>query len=681
MNKGAVSMRKKLKRTFTSFVAVVILVTTLLSGAMFTVTAEGAKYMYNIYLLPDLSGIKGNTKGKIRTYSICFTANDADPAPGTYWSLANFKFTNLNSKDNSGKQTYGGYAGFQIFDRAHNKQSAAILSIFQHDYTKTDGTRASCMMEQNSKAVGPAHSEPACVHSVNPFTWKGDRWYRMVLHCWDYYDGTNEKNPSNGNTCIGMWIQDIASGQWTLFSYYDTKLKNSVMTGDMAFFMENFAPLEANNTRKYKVNRIYAKDASDDSWKSIISAEQKYTCGENGAIGTPSFSRDNYYSYFWGNITPQNSDLKVNPFSQTRTTAITQPSTPSFGNQKANKSDLKCEPSGTNLIVSWTPDPTSTPQLSYEVKLYNQSGKCVRTVKQTRPDAQSCMIDNFNLKEYSCDVTVTDVFGNSMTQSYYTPHATQSISITKVPTKTTYYLGDTLDTSGLTFDVKGNNKTVKGVNSGFTTYGFDSKTAGTKKITVNYGGATATFNVTVQKPSVTITNPVKKLYGKDKVTLNAVIQAGKDKRLYWHSDNTDVASVDQLGRLTAKNTAGRATISATLWYNGYADVKSFVVEVGEATISWSLPCKDGKYYNTTRVKPGERLILSTVTSVPGNHMTWYEVAEDDKHLGKIVCDTQYYYFEANKETGSATIKAKFLYNGQFYYSSPIEITISNRDLK
>ena len=102
-------MKRKLRRTFTSLVAVVIMISMIMSSAAFVVTAEGASHMYNLYLYPDLSAIKGGTQGKIRTYSISFCANDANPAPGTFWALANFGFTNLDSKENSNKRSYTFY--------------------------------------------------------------------------------------------------------------------------------------------------------------------------------------------------------------------------------------------------------------------------------------------------------------------------------------------------------------------------------------------------------------------------------------------------------------------------------------------------------------------------------------------------------------------------------------------
>lgn len=662
-------MKRKLRRTFTSLVAVVIMISMIMSSAAFVVTAEGASHMYSLYLYPDLSAIKGGTTGKIRTYSISFCANDANPAPGTFWALANFGFTNLDSKENSNKQTTGGYAGLQKWDRFHDNQSAATLSIFQKKIT-TDGSCAKCMYNTYKIIPSSNPAEPSCINTNKEFTWYGNRWYRMVLHCWDDIE--------TRNSFIGMWIQDMASGEWTLFSYYDTKLKNSVMTGDMSFFMENPAPLEANYTRKYKISNIYAKDASDDSWKSITSATQLYTCGENGAIGSPSFGRDNYYSYFWGNITPQNTDPKLNPFAQTKTSAITQPSTPKFGDQKAY-TITKCQKYGTSLNVSWEPDATSTPQLSYELRVYNKAGKCVRTIKQTRPDATSCTINNFYLDEYNCALTVTDIFGRSITKLCGTHNCPESITITNNPTPNTYSLGDILNTNGLTFDVKyRNGKIVKGVKNGYTVLGFDSKTVGTKTLTVIYGGATATYNVEVKKPSVTITKKVSELFIGDTSYLGA--STGDSNRMVtWSSSNPSVATVDKYnGKLTAVK-AGKVTITASCTFNNRMTYKSsFDVTVKTPAISWNFMTKNNDYSTATMVKPGGRLILATKFNVPGNYTVWYEVEEDDKHLGKIVCDTKYYYFEAGKTTGQATIKAKFKYNGNFYYTSPIDITISNR---
>ena len=73
-----------------------------------------------------------------------------------------------------------------------------------------------------------------------------------------------------------------------------------------------------------------------------------------------------------------------------------------------------------------------------------------------------------------------------------------SLTIATKPTKTNYYVGDTLNTAGLSLKVTYNNGTVKTISSGFTCTPTALSTAGAQTVTVNYGGKTATFTVNVQ---------------------------------------------------------------------------------------------------------------------------------------------------------------------------------------
>ena len=83
------------------------------------------------------------------------------------------------------------------------------------------------------------------------------------------------------------------------------------------------------------------------------------------------------------------------------------------------------------------------------------------------------------------------------------PATLSSIAIESLPTKTTYKIGDTLDTSGLKLKLIYSDSTTESVTSGFTTSGFSSATAGTKTVTVSYGGKTTSFTVTVEEATVT----------------------------------------------------------------------------------------------------------------------------------------------------------------------------------
>lgn len=74
-----------------------------------------------------------------------------------------------------------------------------------------------------------------------------------------------------------------------------------------------------------------------------------------------------------------------------------------------------------------------------------------------------------------------------------------SIEIISPPSKTVYEIGDNLNLSGLNVAAKyPDNKTIVLETNEFTITGFSSSTAGTKTVTVEYLGKTASFTVTVK---------------------------------------------------------------------------------------------------------------------------------------------------------------------------------------
>ncbi len=75
-----------------------------------------------------------------------------------------------------------------------------------------------------------------------------------------------------------------------------------------------------------------------------------------------------------------------------------------------------------------------------------------------------------------------------------------SVAVQSPPTKTTYTVGDKFDASGLTIKATMSDGTTKTLSSGFTVSTPDMSTAGTKTVTVSYGGKTATFTITVKAP-------------------------------------------------------------------------------------------------------------------------------------------------------------------------------------
>jgi hypothetical protein len=82
----------------------------------------------------------------------------------------------------------------------------------------------------------------------------------------------------------------------------------------------------------------------------------------------------------------------------------------------------------------------------------------------------------------------------------------QSISVASLPTKTTYTVGDTLDSTGLTVRVM-TNKQIVDISDGFSCTPKVLTTEGTQQIKVIYNGVNCTFDVTVNPKSTPSPSP------------------------------------------------------------------------------------------------------------------------------------------------------------------------------
>ena len=82
-----------------------------------------------------------------------------------------------------------------------------------------------------------------------------------------------------------------------------------------------------------------------------------------------------------------------------------------------------------------------------------------------------------------------------------------SINITSTPSKTSYYVGEELDLSGLEIEAVYSNGSTSYVDVSLDMVsGFNSSVAGTQTLTITYGDCTATFDVEVVENSVSSLN-------------------------------------------------------------------------------------------------------------------------------------------------------------------------------
>ena len=139
------------------------------------------------------------------------------------------------------------------------------------------------------------------------------------------------------------------------------------------------------------------------------------------------------------------------------------------------------------------------------------------------------------------------------------------IEIVNKPSETKYYIGDTIDTKGLTVRVKYSNNTSQIIDSGFQISGFSSESAGTVNVNVAYKGYSDDFSVTVAVPSVSLSQNISLYTGKT-VTLNADTEPS-GQTVSFRSKNPEKATVTSGGAVTAIK-YGTAVINAEFTYNG-----------------------------------------------------------------------------------------------------------------
>ena len=234
------------------------------------------------------------------------------------------------------------------------------------------------------------------------------------------------------------------------------------------------------------------------------------------------------------------------------------------------------------------------------------------------------------------------------------PAGRATLSITSRPNKTSYYIGDKLNTAGLTARYTDASGKAQTITSGFTT-NVDMTSAGAKQVTVTYRGASSTFSISVKEPSVTVTQEELR----EGLRLYATTDpAGQD--VTWSSSNPNVAYFE--GKTLHAAGSGTAVISATMTYNGRKYSGSTTVVVGdrmdkEDPVDYS--------FKITYSQNGSDNFYSVLSNIPDfstENVTW-SVTPADIRWSKAP--------EGAYVTSSAdcTITASYVYNGRTYSDS------------
>lgn len=293
---------------------------------------------------------------------------------------------------------------------------------------------------------------------------------------------------------------------------------------------------------------------------------------------------------------------------------------------------------GSNISVSVTPSGTSYSWSSDDSSVATVSGGKITAVGTGTTTIRARMSFGGRTYEASCKVSVSK----------------PSVSISK--DSASVYVGDSTSLSassnpgGLSISWSSDNSSIAKVSGGKVT----GVGAGTTVIRakISYGGKTyqASCEVTVKKPSVSLSNESISLTIGQSTTLTATAKPS-GASVSWSSDNPGVATVSD-GKVTAVSN-GTAKITAKVTYNGVSSSKTCTVTVEKPSITVTSSSSNITY--AERAEDRGTCTLTATVKPDGGKITW---RSSDESIAKVSGDGKTATVTAIS-SGSATITATY----------------------
>ncbi len=351
--------------------------------------------------------------------------SDSDQALATYWSNMNFGMYTEATVKKYGYSAFkggGAYGGLQILGNTNERKG--IFSFWRYEYVDVKTMKKGYIYAD--AIVGKTthyDNEGSGTSCVMDYPWKSSQWYRELLYCW-----TDEET---GNTFAGNWYYDYEADEWTLFAYYDLKLVDSYIKGDISQFLENFSEGEGARYRSFRYKGIYFLSHENGEW---VSSPEVYlrSDGNPKAFGEVDLGLADDETYVWAWV-DGTSEIDSDELIAKKLT-IKQDEKPSYGKPIIDKVDGVGF--GGKLTVKWTEPKNGTPQLSYKVEVFDNGGNSIGVKTGTRPEVRSITFDDIEEENYKAVVTVTDVFGQSVSQEFQTEGYTGIITPDTTPSST-----------------------------------------------------------------------------------------------------------------------------------------------------------------------------------------------------------------------------------------------------
>lgn len=212
------------------------------------------------------------------------------------------------------------------------------------------------------------------------------------------------------------------------------------------------------------------------------------------------------------------------------------------------------------------------------------------------------------------------------------PVTLSQISVNTKPAKASYWVGENLNTAGLTLTASYSDGSTETITTGFTVSGFSSAAAGTKTVTVTYKGKTAIFQVAVMTPPVVSveirTLPNRTFYGiNEELDLTGLTLKGT-----CSDGSTRIISSGFTASGFSSSTIGTNTV--TVNYDGMTT--SYAVTVLHKT-----PMAIQTQPKSMVAKPGETVNITV--EARGTNLTYqwkYKNAGEDKFIKSTLASSQ-----------------------------------------
>lgn len=286
----------------------------------------------------------------------------------------------------------GGYSGIQNKNSGEEKNSPLnnIFSIWNFP----NKIQILCTYKDPLTFVGGFGGEGTGLHAHADFGWEPGHWYTNVVRCW--FTGGDR-------TSVGYWMLDQTAGTWRHYATFSVHEADATLHGDIASFLENFADNKKSpRTARYKA---YWMLRTDGKW---IHPDTLQAQAGEGAWKAEKYGTDG--------IQVTSCGMENGPREGYRF-AVETGHHPDIGKPVVHDAASYYDRQTKILYVDWSLQPTSTPQLSYEIDLYDNramQGKPLAKISETDPDKTmaSLQVENLHLQKqnYYISMRIKDIF-------------------------------------------------------------------------------------------------------------------------------------------------------------------------------------------------------------------------------------------------------------------------------